>query len=196
MPLLMFLLSLIAAHRTRLGAVVVLALLCMPTAFAADIQLRAPYVASQNGVYVLNTELMFDTPELIERAIREGATLNMDMEIRVRRARAWWRDVELANLQQRYALLYHSVSERFLVRNLNSGAQASYAAFAQAIDSLHHIENLPVVDQALVMPDSRNEISLRVELEVRSIPRVLGLLLFWVDDFTLESDWYTWPMKS
>ncbi|MGC3981600.1 MAG: DUF4390 domain-containing protein [Steroidobacteraceae bacterium] len=159
------------------------------------ISIRAPFVTSAAGVYVLNAQLQFTTPAEVEQAVREGATLSLELQIRVSRERSWWRDEVLAQLQQRYMLLYHGVSERYLVRNANSGAQTSYATFAQAIESLQHVENLPILDQALIVADARNEVSLRAIAEVRSIPRVLGLLLFWVDSFVLESDWYTWPLK-
>lgn len=181
----------------RFACAALLALLmAAPGAHAAEvIEMRAPYMAPVNGVYALNTQLLFATPESVERAVHEGATLTLELQIRVFRTRTWWRDETLAELQQRYTLIYHSVSERYLVRNLNSGAQSSYATFAQAIASLQRIEDLPVLDQALVLADTRNEVSLRAGLEVRSIPRALGLLLFWVDNFSLESDWYTWPLK-
>ncbi len=170
--------------------------LVAPAAYAAEaIGIRSPYVTPASGVYVLNAQLQFDVPEQVERAVRDGVTLNLELNIRVSRSRSWWRDDVLAQLQQRYELLYHGVSERYLVRNVNSGAQSSYASFAQAIESLQRIENLPVLDQPLLTPDVRNEVNLRARIEARSIPRALGLLLFWVDNFSLESDWYTWPMK-
>lgn len=166
-------------------------------AVAADnrIEIRAPYLAPVAGVYVLNAQLLFKAPDKVERAVRDGATLTLELQIRISRSRTWWRDEVLAQLQQRYELLYHGVSERYLVRNMNSGAQASYASFDEAIESLQHIDNLPILDQTLLMDDARNEVNLRAITEVRSIPRALGMLLFWVDDFSLESDWYTWPLK-
>jgi Domain of unknown function (DUF4390) len=171
-------------------------LLAAPAAYAAEtIEIRSPYVTTVSGVYVLNAQLRFEVPEQVERAVRDGATLSLELQIRLSRSRTWWRDEVLAQLEQRYELLYHGVSERYLVRNVNSGAQTSYASLAEAIASLRRVENLPVLDQALLTPDVRNEVSLRASVNVRSIPRVLGLLLFWVDNFSLESDWYTWPMK-
>ncbi len=172
-------------------------LLCAGWVQAASkvIDIRAPYVSAVAGVYVLNAQLLFESPAAVEQAVHDGATMNLELQIRVTRSRSWWRDEVLAQLQQRYVLLYHGVSERYLVRNVNSGAQASYPTFAQAVTSLQHIENLPLLDHDLLMPDTRNEISLRAATEVRSIPRALGMLLFWVDDYALTSDWYTWPLK-
>jgi hypothetical protein len=183
--------------RASLACLLSLCLLCAPGAHAAadQIEIRSPYLLPVAGIYVLNVELLFDAPESVEKTVRDGAMLNLELQIRVGRARSWWRDETLAQLQQRYELLYHSVSQRYLVRNVNSGAQASYATFAEAIASLQRIENLPVMDQELLPPNARNEVSLRAAVGVRSIPRVLGLLLFWVDDYSLSSEWYTWSLK-
>lgn len=164
-------------------------------AASEGIEIRSPYVSIVAGVYVLNAQLQFSVPEKVERAVRDGATLSLELQIRLSRSRSWWRDEVLAQLQQRYELLYHGVSERYLVRNVNSGAQSSYTSFAQAVESLQRIENLPVIDQSLLRTDERNEVSLRAVTEARSIPRALGMLLFWVDDYSLASDWYTWPLK-
>lgn len=188
------------SRNRRAGIVCLLGLCLMLCALRADaagdqIEIRAPYVIPVAGIYVLNAQLLFEMPEPVEKSVRDGATLNLELQIRVGRSRSWWRDEVLAQLQQRYELLYHSVSQRYLVRNVNSGAQASYPSFAEAITSLQHVENLPVMDQDLLPPDVRNEISLRAAVEVRSIPRVLGLLLFWVDNYSLTSEWYTWSLK-
>jgi hypothetical protein len=144
-------------------------LACVPRVFAADDQLeiRSPYLQPVEGIYVLNAQLLFTPPEAVEQSVRDGVTLNMELQIRIGHARSWWRDEVLAQLQQRYELLYHSVSQRYLVRNVNSGAQESYTTFAEAIASLQHIENLPVIDQELLPPDPRNEVSMRATVSVR-----------------------------
>jgi HAMP domain-containing protein len=54
----------------------------------------------------------------------------------------------VAALEQSYELAYHALSDRYLVRNVNSGEQASYATLDAALDSLRVISNLPILDQA------------------------------------------------
>jgi len=166
-------------------------------AFAASprLEIQAPYIASVDGVYTLNAQLMFMVPEAAATAVREGATLNLSLQIKFDHVRHWWTNQTVAELEQRYALMYHSVSERYLVRNVNSGAQNSYASFDEAIESLKNISGLPILDASLLAPEVDNEVNLRASVEIRTIPRALGMLLFWVDDFSLRSNWYTWPLK-
>jgi hypothetical protein len=81
------------------------------------------------------------------------------------------------------------------VRNVNSGEQASYATLDAALDSLRVISNLPILDQALVRPERRHEISLRASLDVRTMPDTLRFILFWSDDWRQRSEWYTWSPR-
>jgi hypothetical protein len=98
----------------------------------------------------------------------------------------------VAALSQNYELSFHALSERYLVRNLNSGEQTSHATLDAALDQLRVISSLPILDQALIRPDSRHEISLRASLDVRTMPDTLRFLLFWVDDWRQRTEWYTW----
>jgi len=190
-------------RRARFAPDWLLALLCFAAlcgvepSFAASptFEIKTPYVSAADGVYTLHAQLAFMVPEAPAKAVREGATLNLNLQIKFNRVRHWWTNETVAELEQRYELVYHSVSERYLVRNVNSGAQTSFASFDEAIESLKDIEGLPLLDAALLAANQEYEVNLRATAEVRTIPRALGMLLFWVDDFSLRSNWYTWPLK-
>jgi hypothetical protein len=175
-----------------LMAVLVLAggALAAPGALAQGPKLQRFEVRS---AYVeLKATLKFDLPEGARAAIREGAPLTLHLEIVVKRQRNYWLDETVATLDQHYELVYRALSERFLVRNLNSDEQASYATLDAALDALRVIKGLPMLDQALVVPKRRHEISIRGNLDVRTMPDALRFVLFWSDDWRQRSEWYTW----
>jgi len=155
-------------------------------------EVRSAYVEPNEGVYQLNATLQFDLPEGAREAVRQGAPLTLHVDIVVKRERSYWLDETVAALGQDYELSYHALSERYLVRNLNSGEQSSYATLDSAIDAIRIISGLPILDKALVVPDRRHDISVRASLDVRTIPDALRLILFWADDWRQRSDWYTW----
>ena len=166
-----------------------------PVAFAQApprVEVRSAYVEPAEGVYELNATLNFDLPEGARAAIREGVPLTLHLEIVVKRQRSYWLDETVATLDQSYELAYRALSERYLVRNLNSGEQASYATLDAALDALRVISRLPILDQALVSPNRRHEISVRGNLDVRTMPDTLRFVLFWSDDWRQRSEWYTW----
>lgn len=159
-----------------------------PTRF----EVRSAYVEPADRVYELNATLNFDLPEGARAAIREGVPLTLHLEIVVKRQRSYWLDETVATLDQSYELAYRALSERYLVRNMNSGEQASYATLDAALDALRVISRLPILDQALVSPNRRHEISVRGNLDVRTMPDTLRFVLFWSDDWRQRSEWYTW----
>lgn len=169
-------------------------LAAVPAAHAQNprFEVRSAYVEPAERVYELNATLNFDLPEGARAAIREGVPLTLHLEIVVKRQRSYWLDETVATLDQSYELAYRALSERYLVRNLNSGEQASYATLDAALDALRVINHLPILDQALVSANRRHEISVRGNLDVRTMPDTLRFVLFWSDDWRQRSEWYTW----
>lgn len=158
-------------------------------------EIRSAFVEPADSVYMLNARLDFALPPGAQAAILDGVALTLDLEIVVNRARRYWLDDTIATLEQRYELVYHALSERFLVRNLNSGEQRSWPTLEDALESLQVVDRLPILDQSLVAPNLRYDVNLRGRLDVRNIPDALRFILFWVDDWRQQTDWYTWPLN-
>lgn len=155
-------------------------------------EIRSAYVEPSEGVHQLNATLDFELPDGARAALREGVPLSMQLEIVVKRQRNYWLDETVATLDQRYELVHHALSERYLVRNLNSGEQSSYATLDSALDALRVVSNLPILDQALVARNRRHEISVRASIDVHTMPDALRFVLFWTDDWRQRTEWYTW----
>lgn len=156
------------------------------------LEVRSAFIEPAERVYELNATLDFDLPEGAREVVRQGVPLSLHLEIVVKRKRSYWLDDTVATLDQSYELAYRALSERYLVRNLNSGEQASYATLDAALDALRVISRLPILDQALVSQQRRHEISIRANLDVRTMPDALRFVLFWSDDWRQRSEWYTW----
>jgi hypothetical protein len=167
---------------------------CLAQAVLAQhrFEIRSAYIEQAEGVYNLNATLDFSLPEGARAALSDGAPLSLVLDIVVRRERSYWFDEGVAELHQNYELVHHALSERYLVRNLNSGEQSSYPTLEAALDALRVISNLPILDRALVRPESRHEVSVRASLDVRTMPDTLRFILFWSDDWRQRTEWYTW----
>jgi Domain of unknown function (DUF4390) len=183
---------------TRARLLVALALgmwaaICAQPALAQTrFEIRSAYIEPSEGVYQLNATIAFELPEGARAAVREGVPLTLHLDIVVKRQRNYWLDETVATLAQDYELVHHALSERYLVRNVNSGEQSSYATLDAALDALRVVSRLPILDQALVDRNARHEISLRAALDVRTMPDALRFVLFWADDWRQRTEWYTW----
>ena len=184
----------IAVSRHAL-ATVVLSFLASAAAAQERMEIRSAYVEASDSVYLLNATIDFELPEGARLAIAEGVPLTLDLEIAVQRGRSYWLDETVATLEQHYELVFHALSERYLVRNLNSGEQSSFATLEAALDFLRVIEDLPILDGALLETKRRYEMALRASLDVRTMPDTLRFVLFWTDDWRQRSEWYTWSPR-
>jgi len=100
-----------------------------------------------------------------------------------------------AELAVRFELEYLPVSQRYIVRNLNSGDQDSFATLYSALNSLGRVQGLPVIDDALLSAGRDYRVRLRAMLNTESYPATLRLLFFWRGEWQLQSEWYEWSLE-
>jgi len=155
---------------------------------SADLQLK-------EGVYHLNAHLELPVSDAVRRGLAEGVPLSLELDLQIERVRQLLPNSRIAELTQRYHLQYNAVSARYILRNENSGQQESLSTIDAAIEQLSEVRGLPVLDKALIAADRRYEASVRAKLDYGTVPFSLRLLMFWVNDWHRESDWYTWTLQ-
>jgi hypothetical protein len=172
-----------------------LATLAWPAYADTKLEVVEAAVAVDDGVYELDARLELRLPEQARRAIEAGLTLHMRYDIEVARVRRYVPDAEVASLQQSYELSYHALSQRYLVRNLNTGEQQDFGTLQSALDSLAEVRGLPLLDSGLLEQGTTYEFRVRAALTLRSAPDTLSWLLFWTDDWSATSEWHAWTLR-
>jgi hypothetical protein len=173
-----------------------LATLVVPTAQAAtSVAVRSASIALDEGVYELDAQLDLSLPEGARRAIDAGLTLRLNYQIEIGRVRHYLPDPEVASLVQSYELSYHALSQRYLVRNLNTGEQFDHGALEGALERLAEVRGLPLIDASLLESGPTYEFRVRAEIDMRTTPDALSWLLFWTDDWSATSEWYAWTHR-
>ncbi len=158
-------------------------------------EIRSAYAELNDGIYYLNARVDFQLSDSAEEALQSGVALTFELQINVNRTRRYLPDPEVASLRQRYRLEYHALSERYVLRNLNSGERESFASLNAAFGVLGRVNQLPILDETLLEPSRRYEISLRAMIDTGGLPGPLRLLAFWREDWHLASEWYRWPLR-
>jgi len=87
------------------------------------------------------------------------------------------------------------VSARYILRNENSGQQESLGTVDAALELMSEVRDLPVLDKSLLPPGRRYEASVRAKVDYGSVPFSLRVLMFWVNEWHRDSDWYTWALQ-
>jgi len=188
-----------ATSRRALAVALVVFAIHLPASAQDDpgrFEIRTASVELRVGVYYLDAWVEYRLSSAARQALEAGVPLTLETEVEFLRSRRFWLDDQEADLRQGYELQYHALSERYLVVNLNSGEQSSFATLFSALNSLGRITKLPLIDATLLEPDAAYDIRIRAVLSTEDIPGPLRLLAFWRPDWSLESEWYRWQLDE
>jgi len=182
----------------------VVASLCLLVSFAwaqEDVE-RAGYFEVRSastrlvgGVHLLDGRLQLVLSSEALAALSSGVPLTIELQLEVIRVRRFVWDDTAADLALRYELEYRPLSQRYIVRNLNSGNQDSFATLYSALNNLGRVQGLPVIDDALLEADKNYRVRLRAMLNTQQYPAPLRLLFFWRDQWQLQSEWFEWLLE-
>ncbi len=181
---------------------VIIAVLALGTGLAQEnieregyFEVRSASTQQIAGVHTLDARLQLVLSSEALAALESGVTLSIELQMQVIRVRRFMFDEVEAELAVRYQLEYRPLSQRYIVRNLNSGNQDSFATLYSALNNLGRIQGLPVIDDALLMPDRPYRLRVRAMLNTRQYPATLRLLFFWRGQWQLQSEWFEWFLE-
>ncbi|HEX7237361.1 MAG TPA: DUF4390 domain-containing protein [Gammaproteobacteria bacterium] len=174
-----------------------------PPPFAAEPQddpgffeVRSAMAELRDGVYYLNAIIGYRLSTEAVDALHSGVPLGIRIDVEIIHPRRWWFDNEGAALRQSYQIDYHALSERYVVLNVNTGDQTSFASLPAALDYVGRIERLPLIDTAVLDDDRGYYVRMRASLDQEQFPGPLRLLAFWRRDWSIASEWYRWPLQG
>ena len=148
-----------------------------------------------NKVYLINAQIDYQFSEVALDALQNGVPLIVLLDIEVEQKRKWWFNKTIAELQQGYLLLYHALTEKYIINNLNSGAQENYDSLRSALDSLNKIKDLPIIDANLIKKGESYDVQLQTYLDLEALPAPMRPIAYISSQWRLESDWYRWPLQ-
>ena len=185
-------------HFARVGGLLVALVLSIGTASAqkGSFEIRNASTRLSDGVYLATARVEFELSDEALEALNSGVVMPIQLQIKLTRQRKLWFDNSIATLEQSYQLSYQPMSERYVIKNVNSGEQDSFATLFSALNTMGRVVDLPIIDQSILDPDAKYEIALRVVLDQTTLPGPLRLLAFWDGGFKLQSDWYVWNLES
>ena len=187
---------------SRRFVIALVAVLVLDTGLAADdveregyFEVRSASTQAIDGVHQLDARLQLVLSDEALAALESGVTLTIEMQMQVIRVRRFLIDSVEAELAVRYELEYRPLSQRYIVKNINSGDQDSFATLYSALNSLGRVQGLPVIDDALLLPDRPYRLRLRAMLNTQQYPAPLRLLFFWRGQWQLQSEWFEWLLE-
>jgi hypothetical protein len=188
------------AYFTRLGpfrALILLLSLWAMDAYAdaldGVLEVHSAYVNIDNGVFLLHARVEYPVNPQIKDALRDGVTLTFELDTRVERERRLWFNATIVDLTLRRELMYHAVSDRYVVRDVKTGQQENFPTLDEAVTYLGRIDSWPILVEPQLNGGSYL-ISVRAGVRRGKLPASLRALFFWTDDFRRVSEWYSWSL--
>jgi len=147
-----------------------------------------------DGVHRLDARLQLVLSDEALDALNSGVPLIIELNLELIRVRRFVPDALDAELSLRYELEYRPLSQRYIVRSLNTGNQDSFATLYSALNNLGRVQNYPIIDDSLLEPDASYRVRLQALLSTRQYPAPLRMLFFWRDQWQLKSEWFEWRL--
>lgn len=171
-----------------------LAPLLRADALDGELKVQSAFVNVDAGVYQLQARVQYPVNDQIRAALRDGVSLTFELEARVDRVRRFWTDANIVSLVLTRELVYHTVSERYVVREPGVSEQLSFPTLEAALDALGTVDRWPILVGSQASESGEYTVSVRAGIRRGRLPDALRALLFWADDWHRETEWYSWSL--
>ena len=158
-------------------------------------EVRSASTSLDEGVHLLDARLQLVLSSEALEALNAGVPLTIEVQVQMIRKRRFYMDALDAELAVRFELEFRPLSQRYIVRNLNSGDQDSFATLYSALNNLGRITELPLIDDALLAPGKDYRVRARAMLQTQQYPAPLRLVFFWRSQWQLQSEWLEWTLE-
>jgi len=165
------------------------------TAWAEAFTIRSVETSLVDKVYTLSAQIEYTFSAVAIEALKNGVPLLVLIDIKVEQERNWWLNKNIAELQQGYLLLYHALTEKYIVNNLNSGAQENYDSLTAAVSALGQVDSLPILDANLASEEKHFTVFIHTYLDLEALPAPMRPIAYISSQWRLQSDWYEWPLQ-
>lgn len=158
-------------------------------------EVRSAGTTLADGVHRLDARLQLILSSEALEALESGVPLRIELQTQLVRQKRFVPDSTDAELIVDFELEYRPLSQRYVVRSVNSGEQETFATLYSALNHLGRVEQLPLVDDSLLAAGKPYRVRLRALLQTQQYPAPLRLLFFWRSQWQLKSEWYEWSLE-
>ena len=185
-------------HRLVLMALLIGLSAAAPNAAAAEAPqfvVRSAGTVLIDKVYHLNAKIDYQFSDEALDALDNGVPLVVELAIEIERSRDYVWNETVASLRQRYQLAYEALTQRYVVTNLNSGADNYYPNRAASISALGDVNTLPILVESLQSPDQNYIVNLQASLDLEALPVPMRVIGYFSSNWRIASEWYSWPLQ-
>ena len=160
----------------------------------AYFEIKSARTKDISAVFYLDAEASLTLSDAQHKALQNGLTLAIDVLILIEQR--YWRYFfsDVAELQQRYLISYHALTEQYLLQTVNSGKEHAFDTLDDAMKQLGKFRNLPLIDRSLLDTSREHRVLMKAQVDVDALPLTLQPLGYFTQEWGTESEWLIWPL--
>ena len=148
-----------------------------------------------DGRYIADARIDFAFSEDNLEAMRNGIALTVIVEIEVRREHGqWWHETLVAH-ELRYRIETNVLTGRYGIRNLDNGRTRNYRSLEEMIETLGHLESVPIISRDRLSADAPYTARIRARLDIEALPSPLRPIAYLSPRWRLNSGWFEWRIE-
>ena len=144
-----------------------------------------------NGKYLLNAKISYAFSDEVLDALEHGVALYFNVYIKTSMKRQLLWDKIINENTLNYRLVYHPLSQRYLLTEYNNFKLQDFRTLDMALNSMGSINEYPLADSGMISPDNQYITRVRVILDNKSLPAPLRPLSYISSEWQLSSPWET-----
>lgn len=182
---------------SALGLCLLLLLVLTATVYAEsgfEVESATIYESASN--YYLNASIDYEMQSEAYAILAKGLPIRISFELEIYNPRRYWFDRTLLEKEFSYRLQHDPITDQYELTRNDTDFTLSYATAEQAVDSLHYLSNLFLVETHKISAGKQTQVQMRMSLDVRNFPDPLQYLSQYWGDWVRTTSWYRWTLLS
>ena len=160
-----------------------------------NFEVRSATSTLKDGVHELDARLQLILSGEAREALQSNVALTIELQVEMIRVRRFYFDDVEHSVSFDYELKFEPLSQSYVLRNVISSDEESFANLYSALNDLGRVQGLPIIDDVVLKPGSRYRARLRALLSIKQFEGPLRVIFFWRDQWQLKSEWYEWQLE-
>ena len=164
------------------------------TVSAEGIKIKSFELEKVDNDWLLNATFQIELSPGLEDAVQKGVVLYFQTEFDLTRSRWYWFDEKPALVQRQTRLSYQPLTQQY--RIASEGFTFSAKTMSEALQAVGSIGGWRVMEGSQLDPSKSYTASMRMNLDLRKLPKPFQVNALNNRDWNVSSDWYRFPFSS
>jgi hypothetical protein len=161
---------------------------------APDIKILSSEGQLSNNILSINADAEVDLAKDPIEALESGVPLFFDLHIEILRNRKYMWDRDLFKTKYTYSLQRHTLSKKYVLKNLITDTQGVHDSITAALQNLGQIRKLAVIDLEELTNRKNLVIAIQLELKISALPAPMMPLAYISPQWHISSKKHKWKL--